>query len=116
MKAANATPQPRTCQEFRYHCALPHKKGAGGESSLTTLPQSSFATVATRRRGEQSLALHRPQAHPTSNIIPFDPINKGEARGSSSVCVRSSRTDLPSRGPPHSENTGEMAKTCGAFP
>jgi hypothetical protein len=32
------------------------------------------------------------------------------------VCVRSSRTELPSRGRPHSEKTGEMAKTCGAFP
>ena len=48
----------------------PDRYGAGGESSLTTLPQSSFATVATRQLGGQSLTLHRPQTHPTLNITP----------------------------------------------
>jgi hypothetical protein len=33
-----------------------------------TLPQSSFATVATRRRGEQSLTLQRPQARPARSL------------------------------------------------
>jgi hypothetical protein len=93
------------------------RTGAGGESSLTTLPQASFATVATRRRGEQSLTLHRPAGPPHVDYDPFDPIRQGIERAAPpSVCVRSSRTALPSRGRPHSEKTGEMAKTCGAFP
>jgi hypothetical protein len=38
--------------------------GAGAERFPSTLPRS-FATVATRRRGTQSLTLQRPQARPT---------------------------------------------------
>jgi hypothetical protein len=53
------------------------RTGAGGESSLTTLPQASFATVATRRRGEQSLTLHRPAGPPHVDYDPFDPIRQG---------------------------------------
>ena len=40
------------------------RKGRAGRA-LETLPQSSFATVATWRGEEQSLTLQRPQARPT---------------------------------------------------
>jgi hypothetical protein len=90
---------------------LRRTKGDGGESSLTTLPQSSFATVATRRRGDnRSRCRGRRPTH--VDYDPFDPIRQGIERAAPpSVCVRSSRTELPSRGRPHSEKTGEMAKT-----
>jgi hypothetical protein len=62
---------PRVDRHFRTPVNLtrPLQSGAGVESSPETLPQSSFATVATLRRGEQSLTLQRPQARPDRFLL-----------------------------------------------
>ena len=119
MRRADLSPSGRSAAKARpgdSPAEAAGAKGAGGESSLTTLPQSSFATVATRRRGDnRSRCRGRRPTH--VDYDPFDPIRQGIERAAPrSARVRSSRTELPTRGRPRSEKTGEPAKTCGAFP
>ena len=76
VRLQKCAPGPKECQELLFancdqdvSCEDAWRRGtngAGGESFPRTLPQSSYATVATRRRGTQSFALQRPQARPTS--------------------------------------------------
>jgi hypothetical protein len=84
--------------------------GRAGEFSDDS-PSVVLATVATPRRGEQSLTLHRPQAHPTSNVTSTRRCVE-RAASSPRACPQFTHGALPKGGRPHSEKTGE---TCGAF-
>jgi hypothetical protein len=77
------------------------RRGASGESA-GTLPQSSFATVATRRGEEQSLTLQRPQARPGAILT------RGAARGRAGRTSRRLRQNAP-RAPASTANAASRS-------
>ena len=77
------------------------RKGASGESA-GTLPQSSFATVATRRGEEQSLTLQRPQARPRAILT------RGAARGRAGPNISAPEANAP-RAPASTANAASRS-------